>query len=346
MARAHPRFTTKPLGHGGIQDRPSVEVRSQGPVDGLKQEEEYEGRLNGQPHQTNGAEHGSRQHKPPRANAVHQRPDEYHGYSTQGSGKGDGGGELPHLNLKRLDKGFKEDAGNHLARAGCHELRQNDADQDIPAIVDLPSREQLHSPPPAEILTHSTIGDIGCVEIRLVLYTAHFYNRRRSGRWCAAKDAAGGAMQNQYVGDIGDFGKYGLLREIFGRPEAPGSGCGLRLGVAWYLNEYKQGSGGNLKDYRKLKECDPLLYNVLQRLIKTGNRNVAEVQWNRILPSNTLYHSLPFSSSTRTKWFKDALKVTEGADVVFIDPDNGIASENTPLGSPQHVLPVRARSIL
>ena len=146
-------------------------------------------------------------------------------------------------------------------------------------------------------------------------------------------------MQNQYVGDIGDFGKYGLLREIFGRPEVPESGCGLRLGVAWYLNADKQGSGGNMTDYPKLKTCDPCLYNVLQRMIKTGNRNVAEVQWNRILPSNTLYHSLPFSSSTRTKWFKDALKVTEGADVVFIDPDNGIASENTPLGSPQHVLP-------
>ena len=43
-------------------------------------------------------------------------------------------------------------------------------------------------------------------------------------------------MQNQYVGDIGDFGKYGLLREIFGRPEVPESGCGLRLGVAWYLS--------------------------------------------------------------------------------------------------------------
>ena len=34
-------------------------------------------------------------------------------------------------------------------------------------------------------------------------------------------------MQNQYVGDIGDFGKYGLLRAISGDP--------LRLGVVWYL---------------------------------------------------------------------------------------------------------------
>ena len=33
-------------------------------------------------------------------------------------------------------------------------------------------------------------------------------------------------MQDRYVGDVGDFVKYGLLRAISG---------GKRLGVAWYL---------------------------------------------------------------------------------------------------------------
>ena len=146
-------------------------------------------------------------------------------------------------------------------------------------------------------------------------------------------------MQNQYVGDIGDFGKYGLLREIFGRPEEPESGCGLRLGVAWYLNEGKKGSGGNLTDYPNLRECDPYLYDGLKHLIESGNRTVAEVERSRILPNDTAYHKVLFSSNTRTKWFKDTLKETECADVVFVDPDNGVASENTPLGSRQHVLP-------
>lgn len=31
-------------------------------------------------------------------------------------------------------------------------------------------------------------------------------------------------MQNRYVGDLGDFGKFGVLRSL---------GCGLRLGVVW-----------------------------------------------------------------------------------------------------------------
>ena len=146
-------------------------------------------------------------------------------------------------------------------------------------------------------------------------------------------------MQDQYVGDIGDFGKYGLLRAIFGRPEVPESGCGLRLGVAWYLSEGKPGSGGNLTDYPNLRECDPYLYDGLKHLIESGNRTVAEVVRSRILPNDTAYHKVLFSSNTRKKWFKDTLKETEGADVVFVDPDNGVASENTPLGSAQHVLP-------
>ena len=44
-------------------------------------------------------------------------------------------------------------------------------------------------------------------------------------------------MQDQYVGDIGDFGKYGLLRHLFGRPEGADAAPedALRLGVVWYL---------------------------------------------------------------------------------------------------------------
>ncbi len=45
-------------------------------------------------------------------------------------------------------------------------------------------------------------------------------------------------MQNNYVGDIGDFGKYGLLNHIFNNNQ-------LKIGINWYLvpdeNENKDG---------------------------------------------------------------------------------------------------------
>lgn len=148
-----------------------------------------------------------------------------------------------------------------------------------------------------------------------------------------------GEMQDKYVGDIGDFGKYGLLRALFGKPEEPGSGCGLSLAVAWYLNEDKK-PGGQKTDYPALRECDPFLYDSLQSLIKNNKRKVSAVENSNILPCDTRFnHRELICSSMRTKWFKGALNATEGADVVFVIPDNGIASPRTPLGSSKHVLP-------
>ena len=36
-------------------------------------------------------------------------------------------------------------------------------------------------------------------------------------------------MKNQYVGDIGDYGKYGLLRFLSNR--------GIKIGINWYLTK-------------------------------------------------------------------------------------------------------------
>ncbi len=145
-------------------------------------------------------------------------------------------------------------------------------------------------------------------------------------------------MQNKYVGDIGDFGKYGLLRHLTGMTDKATPGDALRLGVAWYLND-SPGAGGDMTSYPDLEECDSRLYEVLQNLIAPENRKVTKVENSGMLPDDTLYHNALLISNARTRWFKGVLKETEGADVVFLDPDNGIASPKTPFGSLKHVLP-------
>ena len=148
-------------------------------------------------------------------------------------------------------------------------------------------------------------------------------------------------MQNQYVGDIGDFGKYGLLRAISGDP--------LRLGVVWYLfpdePTKEPGKGdGKFIDYlchptakeRKLIECDPFLYDKLHKIVIDENdRRVVRVQESGILPSDTAYHDHSLSyepresgdsrKCRRAEWLNSTLEATKEADVVFVDPDNGIA---------------------
>ena len=59
-------------------------------------------------------------------------------------------------------------------------------------------------------------------------------------------------MQDQYTGDIGDFIKYTLLREL---------GAGRRLGVAWYL--CPDGGSGDGKHTEYLKEKDSELWRKL-----------------------------------------------------------------------------------
>lgn len=153
-------------------------------------------------------------------------------------------------------------------------------------------------------------------------------------------------MQDRYVGDIGDFANNGLLRWLCGKPELPeghpDSPEGkLRLGVVWYLHLPESNSDGKHISYlfcteenhTKFEVCDEVLYHNLAKLVRVGNRKVASVQRGGILPNSTAYYdSLIFKQTDRDDWMKGALRETSLAEVVFVDPDNGIAPEKASLG--------------
>lgn len=92
-------------------------------------------------------------------------------------------------------------------------------------------------------------------------------------------------MQNRYVGDIGDYGKYALLNAL-ASPK-------FTLGVHWYLNAYEEANAdGRFTHYPQLRSCDPDLYDALQRIVRSGRRSVDAVERAGILPANTI-SSLP-----------------------------------------------------
>ncbi|MFH1347700.1 MAG: hypothetical protein ABIH22_03315 [Candidatus Margulisiibacteriota bacterium] len=156
-------------------------------------------------------------------------------------------------------------------------------------------------------------------------------------------------MQDKYVGDAGDFGKYGLLRFIFD----PKYGCKLKLGINWYHvpndgNEEDGNKIGYLLDENDnfcMREADSGLYSVLKKIVKPrrnnkvveshGTRVIDEVQHNSILPANTLYYdSVLHKEGNRGKWHEEAIKKLQDSDIVFLDPDNGLEPNN---GSIKHV---------
>ena len=171
-------------------------------------------------------------------------------------------------------------------------------------------------------------------------------------------------MRHVYVGDVGDFGKYGLLRALHRRDQAK------RLGVVWYLTDERELNNdgrhdGYLKSgsphYREsFRECDEDLYRALLR-IRSGRRlNVRLIEMSGVLPASTRFYSraipraLPgFGSShqweLRNQWHEEGLRALMDADHVFTDPDNGImfsdvARPSGALDHPQRSRPSRKHS--
>lgn len=149
-------------------------------------------------------------------------------------------------------------------------------------------------------------------------------------------------MQNRYFGDIGDFGKFGLLRILSG---LDGEQI-LKLAVVWYLypDEPHNADGKHIsyleRNDRAFCDCDEQLYDKLRSLLFDDlglikvNRHVSSAEKSGLLPEGTLFYSQPLAypiglavsdrSVLRDLWFTDALITTSSADMVFLDPDNGI----------------------
>ncbi len=153
-------------------------------------------------------------------------------------------------------------------------------------------------------------------------------------------------MQNRYVSDFGDFGKYGLLRALCrsndsGSPE-------LSLGVVWYLvpDESHNADGKFIrylepsqKNDRRFRQCDPELYTALADIIRKKDRNVSSIRKCSILPHSTVFYEEPLTfdgmpanspgarrkrTAYRNGWLQGALSATKDCDVIFVDPDNGL----------------------
>ena len=149
-------------------------------------------------------------------------------------------------------------------------------------------------------------------------------------------------MQDRYFGDVGDFGKYGLLRALSGI-EGQQS---LRLGIVWYLfpDESHNADGKHigylLGDNPEFRNCDESLYDQLRALlfddlgINEANRCLKSAEAPGLLPKDTVFYTEPLSyapgllsaarNKLRTDWFAASLAKTALADLVFLDPDNGI----------------------
>ena len=133
-------------------------------------------------------------------------------------------------------------------------------------------------------------------------------------------------MKNQYVADINDYRKYGLLRTL--------SGVGnIKTGVCWMLTQDDNGPDGKFTGYlsspEKYKHYDPLLFDKMAKCISDAARNVNSIESEDVLP-NAIYYSrlLTDIKGERELYFSDMHDHFKNTDLIFFDPDNGLQIES------------------
>ncbi len=140
-------------------------------------------------------------------------------------------------------------------------------------------------------------------------------------------DPHGAKMQNRYVADIGDFGKFQLFRYLFNHPESPFDA--KKLAQIWFLHEGKneQSNDGQHIDYfERMSGMDPYLESSLMSLLMRNKREVEELERLKLLPNASFfYDEIPKAYEDRQTWLQKALWFAHGNDVVAVAPDNGMA---------------------
>ncbi len=131
-------------------------------------------------------------------------------------------------------------------------------------------------------------------------------------------------MQDAYVGDIGDYGKYGLLRNI--------GNTSLYLAINWYkVKPARVDKQNNENCFKYLnrpeiyRKYDSELFDELFRIaIKEQRRKIEEVEAIDIGADCFFSEEIP---EKRETWHNRGLSKTQKADIVFLDPDNGLATK-------------------
>jgi hypothetical protein len=151
-------------------------------------------------------------------------------------------------------------------------------------------------------------------------------------------------MQEKYIGDTPDLGKYALLRAL--TRDAPQ----LRLGVNWYLThgaevDRPKNNDGNKRPHvhnpKPFHRIDRELCDKLHLFQDPANRSLEILQRSGVLRGDTLFHSEPLTLTAfqgepakvraRAGWARRGADALEQADLVFMDPDNGFE-----VGTPRH----------
>ncbi|WP_294852328.1 hypothetical protein [uncultured Oscillibacter sp.] len=141
-------------------------------------------------------------------------------------------------------------------------------------------------------------------------------------------------MQNRYAGDVGDFGKLGLLRVL--------AKSDLKVGINWYLTEDEDhNNDGKHISYLTnpmYAACDPELRGKLGYMVYGNQRSVRAMEEMNLIPGCVYFNQVvPRNVKGRAAWHQQALLQLLRADMVFLDPDNGLKVKSVSPANPKSI---------
>ncbi len=133
-------------------------------------------------------------------------------------------------------------------------------------------------------------------------------------------------MQDRYVADIGDFGKFQLFRYLFNASESPL--IGKAFAQIWFLHddETHNRDGSHTDYFDRVKGSDPYLESSLMTLLMQKRRAVSELQQLKLLENAKFFETkIPNNFEDRHLWLSSALQFSLYTQIVALAPDNGMA---------------------
>ena len=130
-------------------------------------------------------------------------------------------------------------------------------------------------------------------------------------------------MKVQYLGDVNDYRKYALLRLL--------ALTGLKIGVHWLLTPDDGRNDGGKRSYlaqlNPWRSYDPELFDVLATVppVPTFD-DFRQIEQRDIIPHAVYWDELvPTGTVARQAYHAASMEAFVDRDLVFFDPDNGLA---------------------
>lgn len=134
-------------------------------------------------------------------------------------------------------------------------------------------------------------------------------------------------MQDKYVADVGDFGKFQLFRYLFNHKQSPF--YGKELSQIWFMHKglkEENNDGKHIDYFERMIGADEYLEHSLLDVIMRGKREVTELENLKLLENAKFFYTeVPKALEDRYLWLNTALTFSMNSPIVAVAPDNGMA---------------------